>query len=99
MNADEWPQDLVHESHECARSVRETKRHDKPLVQASLGLERRLPFVPFSHADLMITAPEVDLGKDTRSVQLIEHVIEPRYGVPILDGDVVDGSTVDTHPI
>ena len=45
----------------------------------------------------MVTTLEIYLGKDSGSSEHVQHVIKPRDGEPILDGDFVDGATVYTH--
>ena len=92
----ESAQDMVHEAHEGGRSVGEAKWHDKPFIESILRLECRLPHVTFGHPDLVVTAPEINFGEDGGAVELIQHVIKAR--VTVFDGDLVDGSTINTHP-
>ncbi|KAJ0469781.1 hypothetical protein HanIR_Chr14g0711641 [Helianthus annuus] len=65
-------ENLIHKAHKGARSIRESKRHDKPFVKTLLGLERGLPLVTFINSDLMIATTEVDFGEDSSPVKLIK---------------------------
>jgi hypothetical protein len=45
----------------------------------------------------MISTPQVNLGKDCCSMQLVNHIIKSRYWKAVLYGNFVNGSTVNAH--
>jgi hypothetical protein len=52
--AEERPQDVIHESLECRRSVAQPERHDQELVEAVVSAERSLGDILGAHPDLVI---------------------------------------------
>lgn len=62
-------EDVVDEGLEHSRSVGETKRHDQVFIMANRGVERRLPFVPFTDANKVVGIAEVKLGEDGGPLQ------------------------------
>ena len=63
----EWPEYVVHQSHEGARVIREPERHDQPLIESGARLERRLPFIARSDSYLVVAVSKIQLGKNFRS--------------------------------
>ena len=45
-----------------------------------------------------MSTPEVYLREEHKPVKLIKHVLQPRYGMSVFDGDFIDGLTIHTHP-
>jgi len=62
-----------------------------------LCLESSLPLISFSHSDMTITTSEINLEENFGSMELIQYIIKPRDGAPILDCNVIDGSTVNIY--
>ena len=62
---------MVHEAHERARGVGKVEGHHQPLIKTKFGLKSGLPLVSFLHADLMVSALQVDLGEDGGAMELI----------------------------
>ena len=91
--------DMVHEPHEGAWGVGEAKWHHKPLIQSMLGLEGGLPLITFFHPHLVIATLEINLWEDIGSTQFVQNVIQPWYGVAVLDCNVVDRPTIHTHAV
>jgi hypothetical protein len=94
----EGTKNLIHQGHECARCIRQPERHHLPFVEAISSFEGGLPFISGSDPDLMIPTPQVNLGKDCCSMQLVNQIIKSRYWKAVLDGNFVNGSAVNAHP-
>ena len=95
--AKERPQHLVHQSHESARCVSKPKWHHKPLVQPMLHFESCLPFIPFSHSNMVVATSQINFGKHMWTTQFIKHVIKPWNWKPILDINIINSPTINTH--
>jgi len=63
---------LIYKSHEGARCISQAKWHDQPLIEAALGFERRLLFIPFKDSDLVVVTSKINLGEDSGSMKLIK---------------------------
>ena len=59
-------QSLIHESHEGAQSIRQTKRHKEPLIQPILGLKSGFSLITFFCPSLVILTHKVNFGEDLR---------------------------------
>ena len=88
---------FVHQSYEGVRCISQAKWHDQPLIEAAFSLECRLPFVPFKDPDFLVATSKINLRKDGGSMKFIKQIFQPLNGVPVLDGDLVDGPTSNTH--
>jgi len=95
--ADEVPKDVIHEAHEGAWRIGETKGHHEPFIQPLLGLERRLPLITLPHRDLMVTTVEIHFRENSGTMELIKHIIKLWDRMPVLYSDLVDGSATHTH--
>ena len=71
--------------------------HDQPFIQAKFGFESGFPIVTLLYANLIVTTFETDFGKNSGTAKLIKHIIKAWNGVPISNGDSIDGSTIGTH--
>jgi hypothetical protein len=90
----ERPEEVVHEPLESAGSVAEAKGHDKALVVSVPCLESGLVNMVFEDFNLVVAAFEIDFRKEFGTTKAIEKVIDPRQGVSILDGLLVERSVV-----
>lgn len=81
------PKNIIHERLECHRSISQPERHDQELVESAMGAEHRLVDVLWSHAQLLITRPQVELGEEARPMELIEELIDDEDGESVLDGE------------
>ena len=75
--SNERSEHLVHHPYSSTWSIGEAKGQTKPFVKSISRLESGLPFVTRSNPDLMITTSKVDLGKDFRPGQDVEHIVKP----------------------
>ena len=65
---------------------------------AVVALECSLRDVLVPHLDLMVPRPQIDLGEELRSPQLIHQLINPGDGVSVLHGFLVKIPIIDAHP-
>jgi len=93
----DWPRNLIHKPYEGVRCISQAKWHDQPLIEAAFSLECRLPFVPFKDPDFLVATSKINLRKDGGSMKFIKQIFQPLNGVPVLDGDLVDGPTINIH--
>lgn len=61
----------MHQSHENIWHIGHPKWHYEPLKQSFLGLECGLLFISGSNADLVVAAPQINLGKDHGPAQIV----------------------------
>ena len=92
------PEDVVHEGLERRRRVAEAKWHDEELVEAVMRAEHRLVDILRPHPDLVVPGPQVQLGEETRAVELVEQLVHDRDGEGILDCERVQRPLVDAEP-
>ena len=96
--ANEWFEHLVHQTHESAMCISETEQHHQPFIQASFGLERCFPFIPFIDSNLIVATFKINLIEESGPMKLIRKVLQPWYRKAVRDSDFVDCSTIHTHP-
>ena len=88
-------EDGVHEPHEGSWGIRETEGHDGILVGTITSNEGHLRNVLLSDLDLMVTWPQIQLGEDGSTAQLIEQIIYPRNRVFVLDRHRIQWPVID----
>src|SRR4051812_4014643 len=76
-----WLKNPVHEIHEDGWCISQPKRHDSELKVSVSGPECSLQNVRFSHPQLMIACPKIDLRETSRTTQLIEQVIDAGHRI------------------
>ena len=59
--AEEWAQNLIHQPLKHAGRVRETERHNSPLVETVLYLKGGLPLISGMNPNLMVSASQINL--------------------------------------
>ena len=47
--------------------------------------------------DLIVTTLKINFLKDSGTVKFIKHIIKAWNGIPIMNGDSIDTSTIGTH--
>jgi len=92
--AKEGLENLIHESHECTRGIREPKWHQQALIKSHLGFKSGLPLIPFTDPNLVIPTSQINLKEVLGPMELIKHAFQPS----IFDSDLVDGPTIHIHP-
>ena len=98
VDSSEFPHVLerhVHGPLESAGRVGQPKWHYQPLKRAPLGLEGRLVYVLWGHANLVEPRVKVHLREKPSPFHFVNRDIHPRSGIDILDGDRVQASVVD----
>jgi len=90
-------EDVIHQGLECGRCICETKGEHNKLIEAIPSAERRLGDVLLLDADLVVARAEVNLGEETCTMEAIQEVVDAGDGVPVLDGDLVEGTVVHTQ--
>ena len=88
---------MIHQSHEGARCIGQTKWHYQPFIQPKLGFEGCFPFISFSHSDLVVATSQINFGENDSTAKLIKNIIKSRYGMSIPYGDVINGSAINTY--
>ncbi len=91
-------QDLIHQLHEGARCICQSKWHDHPFIQSTIGLESCLPLISFFDPDLMVTTLQINLFKVGFPTQTVHHVIHPWHSELVLDYNLVNFSRIYAHP-
>ena len=69
-----FAKDVIDEVLEAAGGVAGPERTDTELKVAVAGPERSLPLVPLLHPHLVVSVAQVNLCKDFRPVQAIQHL-------------------------
>jgi hypothetical protein len=64
---------------------------------ALMSAERRLQDVRGVHSHLVIPGTEVELGEETRAVELIQELVHHRNRKLVLGGDRVESAVVDAE--
>ena len=59
--ANEWAQDLIHQPLKCVGRVRDTERHNSPLVETILYLKGGLPLISGTNPNLMVSASQINI--------------------------------------
>jgi len=93
----ERPQDVVHQGLEGRRGVGEAERHHQTLVVAMMSAEGRLGDVVWVHPHLMILRAQVELGEETRPMELIEELVYHQDQEFVLGHLGVEGAVVDAE--
>src|SRR5713226_4723266 len=91
-------EDTIHKAHKCSRCIRETKRYHYKLIMPIPCPEGCLMNVFILDPYLMVTRPQVNLGKYPCSSHLIKEVINPRQRIFILHSNLVQLSVINTQP-
>lgn len=71
--------------------------HDEPFIEALLRLESGHPYVTRLDANLVVVNSEVNLGIHPCSNEHVEHFINPRNAKSVINGDLIDSTTVHAH--
>ena len=54
-------------------------------------------FISKFHSNLVVATSQVNLCENYRTTQIIKHIIKPRNRMMVSNGNVIDGSTINTH--
>jgi hypothetical protein len=55
------------------------------------------PFIPNFHSNMLLPSTQIDLGENNNNTKLIKHIIKVRNMIAIVNCDIVNRSTIDTH--
>jgi len=91
---DEVLEDVVHHRLEGGRTVREAEEHDKGFIQAAVGPEGGLPFVPFLYPDVVEAPSDIQFREVLGSVELRNQFWNQRERVLVFHGHGVQGAVV-----
>ena len=69
---------LMHDIHECCRCIRQPKGHHYELEMPIPHPKRCLMDISLPNSQLMITSAKIYLRVDSRPLQLIKQIINPR---------------------
>ena len=87
---------IIHEVLEGPWGVAESEGHNLVLVEAIATPEGGLPLFSWRNSEAVVPISYVQFGDVFRSLDLVEDLVDEREGVPILDGDFIEPSVVDT---
>ncbi|KAF8093410.1 hypothetical protein N665_0383s0041 [Sinapis alba] len=66
-----WPENIIHKVLKCRWRIRKAERHNEEFVMAIVCPKRRFGDILSSDSDLVVSRPQIQLGEDNRSPQLI----------------------------
>src|SRR5712664_4266947 len=89
-------EDMIHESLERSRSIGESHGHNQEFERAILGAKHCLPLMASGYANIVVASPQVKLGVDLGTAELVKEIGDKRDWVPILPGELVEIPEVDT---
>src|SRR3954471_17994631 len=95
---EERTEDVVDKTLEGGRGIGETERHYCELIMTVARAKGHLWYILILDADLVVARAKVEFGKYFGALDSIKDLIYARERVPILDGQFIQGSIVDTHP-
>src|SRR6185369_11950171 len=89
---------IIHQRHECGWCICETKTQDQKFVMAVACAKCCLGNVFVFNANLMVTGIQINLGKVLGTDKSIHEFIDAGQRVPVLYGNFVQGTIIDTKP-
>lgn len=90
-------EDLVHDVHEIGRGIGKSEGHHIVAEQTIAGCEVCLEDVRLADLQLVVSGPQIDLGEDSGSIQLVEQILALRERLLVLDGDLIQLTVAHTH--
>jgi len=94
--SEERPQHIIHQGLERCWRVGEAEGHDEEFVEIIMCSESYLGDVHRIHAHLMIPGAEVELGKESGAVQLVQELFHNWNWEFVLHCALVEGSVIHT---
>ena len=91
-------EDTIHKAHKGSWCICETKWYHYKLILSIPCSEGHFMNVFILDSHLMVTRPQVNLGKYLRSPHLIKEVINPRKRIFILYNDFIQMFVINTQP-
>jgi hypothetical protein len=89
-----FPEDRVHYCLESGRGIGEAEKHDQRFEKSSVGFECGFSFISFFHSDIVVSPPDVKLGKPLFSNELTDKFLNKRKGIVIAYGVVIEYAVV-----
>src|SRR5467141_5281895 len=90
-------EDMVHEGLECSGRIGEPHGHNQEFKRAISGAKCCLPLMASGDANIVVASPQVKLGVDLGTAELVKEIGDKRDQVPILPGELVEIPEVDTE--
>src|SRR5882672_1816574 len=90
-------EDVIHKGLERSRSIGESHGHNQEFEGAILGAKCCLPLMASGDANIVVASPQVKLGVDLGTAELVKEIGDKRDWVPILPGEFVEVPEVDTE--
>src|SRR5882672_5455176 len=90
-------EDMVHEGLECSGSIGEPHGHNQEFEGAISGAKCCLPLMASGDTNIVVAGPQVKLGVDLGTAELVQEVGDQRDQVPIIPGELVEVPKVDTE--
>ena len=76
--------DFIHHGLECGRGVRESKEHDQGFKESTISAKHCFPLITFLDVNIVITPPDIKLGKVSCTLELIYKFRNDRQWVVVL---------------
>src|ERR1041385_7698828 len=88
---------LIYEVHEISWGIGKSEGHHSVLEQTIACREGCLGDVRLTDLQLVVSGPQINLGEDSGSVQLVEQILDLGERILVLDGYFVQLTVVHTH--
>jgi hypothetical protein len=85
--------------HEIGWGIHKSEGHHGILIESIPGTKRCLVDIWLSNPRLVIFLSQIDLGENTGSLHLIEHILDSGQKVLVLIGDLIPRTVIHTHPL
>ena len=96
--AKERSEHVIHQRLESRWCVGETEGHHQELIVSLMSAKHRFADVLRVHPHLMVAGAEVELGEETRTMELIQELVHHWDRELILGGLCIKGVVVDVEP-
>src|SRR5882672_11155872 len=90
-------EDVIHEGLERSGSIGESHGHNQEFERAISGVKCCLPLMASSDTNIVVASPQVELGVDLGTAELVKEICDKQDRVPILPGELVEVPKVDTE--
>jgi len=91
-------EDVIHARLKSGRCIGQPKWHDQKIIVPIMTPESGLVYILLSDPDLMIARSKFNLQKVHCPMKLIKQLINPRNGVPVFNGIIVQIPIINAHP-
>ena len=90
-------EDVIHEGLECSRRIGEPHGHNQEFERAILGAKCCLPLMASGDVNIVVAGPQVELGVDLGTAELVKEIGDKWDRGPILPGELVEVPEVNAE--